>query len=62
MDDYTPILIGLAVLVLLPWLVVAVAAFGYREHFRAYMPWYIGGAFAAEFFLIFVLLGGGMVM
>jgi len=46
-----------AALLLLPWLIVVGIAILARPHFRKFMPFYIGGAFAFEILIFFLLFG-----
>jgi len=42
---------------IIPWAIVGAVAFFARDHFRAFMPYYIGGAFAVEIVLFALLFG-----
>lgn len=52
-----PMLLVLAVIFIIPWAIVIGVAMLARKHFKAYMPFYIGGAFVFEI-LLFILLFG----
>jgi len=57
MGEYSSIFGMLALIFIIPWAIVGAVAFFARDHFRAFMPYYIGGAFAVEIVLFALLFG-----
>jgi len=62
MGEYTPILIGLLLILLLPWIILIFIAIYFRPHFSRFKFAYIGGTILVEFFLLMVLLGVGRML
>lgn len=57
MSDFSYIIGILAMIFIIPWAIVGAVAFSARDHFRKFMPYYIGGAFAVEIALFALFFG-----